>query len=379
MNLAWKDVRRQLPRFLATSFGLGLLFAIVLAMGGIYRGMVEDAVLLIDRSGADLWIVQRDTRGPFAERSVVSPSVETRARAVPGVAWARVFTTTTVQREHAGRPFRTTLVGLAWPDDRGAGLPLVAGRALATGHRELIADQSLALALGETIALGDDDYRVVGLLKGMVSSGGDGLAFVSNGDLLRIQGHLPAEAVRLDRAAGGGGVAAPALVSAVQVRVSPGRDVADVQRRMGSWADVSVYTSDEQRGLLLSGVVDKARRQIGLFRALLVIVSSIVVSLVVFNMTVAKTREIALLKLMGARLSVIVSMIVQQALLLGALGYGVAVLVAQLAFERFPRRVVVGREEYLGVLALVVAIALVASMAGVRRALTISPTTILAG
>ena len=379
MNLAWKDIRRQLPRFLATALGLGLLYAIVLAMGGIYRGMVEDAVLLVDRSDADLWIVQRDTRGPFAERSVVSPSLEARARAVPGVASARSFTTITVQREREGRPLRTTLVGLDWPDDRGQRLPLVAGRPLATAHRELVVDQSLGLALGDAVALGDDVYRVVGLVTGMVGSGGDPLAFASDADVLRIQAYLPPEAVRLDRAGGGAGLASPPLVSAVLVRVAPGHDLEAVRRRIAAWPDVSVYSSEEQRALLLGGVIDKARRQIGLFRGLLAIVSSIIVSLVVFNMTVAKTREIALLKLMGAKLRVIVAMIVEQALLLGVLGYGFAVLVAQIAFERFPRRVVVGPEEYAGVFALVIAIGLIASVAGVRRALSISPTTILAG
>jgi hypothetical protein len=65
MNLALRDLRHQLRRFVATGVGLGLLFAVVLAMGGIYRGLVEDATVLVDLMGADLWIVQRGTRGPF--------------------------------------------------------------------------------------------------------------------------------------------------------------------------------------------------------------------------------------------------------------------------------------------------------------------------
>jgi putative ABC transport system permease protein len=111
----------------------------------------------------------------------------------------------------------------------------------------------------------------------------------------------------------------------------------------------------------------------------LVVVSSIVVSLVVFNMTVAKTREIALLKLMGARARVVVGMIVQQSLMLGLLAYGFAVLVSQFAFAHFPRRVVVGPQEYVGVFVLTLAIGLLASLAAVRRAFNISPMTILAG
>ena len=93
MNLGFRDIAHQWQRFAATGLGLGLLFTIVLAMGGIYRGMVEDATILVDTMGADFWLVQRDTRGPFAERSVISESLETRARVVPHVESARAFTT----------------------------------------------------------------------------------------------------------------------------------------------------------------------------------------------------------------------------------------------------------------------------------------------
>lgn len=374
MNLAVRDLRHQLRRFVATGVGLGLLFAVVLAMGGIYRGLVEDATVLVDRMDADLWIVQSGTRGPFAERSTLPPVTETRARVVPGVAWARAFTTTTLQPVHHGRVLRMSLVGLAWPEDRGDSLPITRGRAIAEAHRELVVDRTLGLELGEVLELGDDTYRVVGITEGLVASGGDALAFATQSDVARIQGYLVPEARRTqDR----GAQAAP--ISAVMVRVAPGFDAADVRRHVEGWPDVAVHSTADQRSFLLEGVVDKARRQIGLFRALLAVVSAIVVSLVVFNMTVAKTREIALLKLMGAKLGMIVSMIVQQSLALSLLAYGVALAVAQIAFPHFPRRVIVGPQELVGVLVLAIAIALVASMAAVRRALRIPSTTILAG
>ena len=79
MNLALRDVRRHLGRFLGTAGGLGLLLTVVVAMQGIYAGMVDDATILARAMRADLWIVQRDTRGPFAEGSRLDPSVEARA------------------------------------------------------------------------------------------------------------------------------------------------------------------------------------------------------------------------------------------------------------------------------------------------------------
>jgi putative ABC transport system permease protein len=90
-----------------------------MGMGGIYRGIVEDATLLIDRVGADLWIVQRSTRGPFTEVSRVPPNLVHRALAVPGVQSAREFVYHTIQRERDGKPLRIAVLGLSWPADKG--------------------------------------------------------------------------------------------------------------------------------------------------------------------------------------------------------------------------------------------------------------------
>ena len=127
MNLAAQDIRHNLARFGLTACGIGLLLMIVLGMGGIYRGLVYEATLLVNRVNADLWVVQRNTRGPFAEVSSVPANVENRVLAVPGVAASRRFVYWTIQREVAGRPLRMAIQGLVWPDDNGAWLPLMAG------------------------------------------------------------------------------------------------------------------------------------------------------------------------------------------------------------------------------------------------------------
>jgi putative ABC transport system permease protein len=201
MNLAVRDIRHNAGRFVFTTVGIGLLLMIVMGMGGIYRGLIHEATLLVDRVGADLWVVQGSTRGPFAEISRISASLEDRVRAVPGVARARRFVSHTIQRVHRGRPLRMVVQGLSWPDDRGGWIPLVAGRALRQAHYEMIADVSLRLPLGEKITLGKDAYEVVGHTQGMVGSSGDGLAFFTVSDALAIQFDVPGEAVRLERAA----------------------------------------------------------------------------------------------------------------------------------------------------------------------------------
>ncbi len=102
MNLAAHDIRHNVGRFALTAVGIGLLLMIVMGMSGIYRGMIEDALVVVDSIGADLWVVQRGTRGPFAEISRVPTNLEHRLLAVPGVISARSFVSHSVQRERRG-------------------------------------------------------------------------------------------------------------------------------------------------------------------------------------------------------------------------------------------------------------------------------------
>ncbi len=403
MNLATRDIRYHFTRFVLTTLGIGLLLMIVMGMGGIYRGLIVEATLLVDRIGADLWLVQGGTRGPFAELSRVAANLEDRARAVPGVAAARRFVSHTVQREHRGRPLRIVVQGLSWPADRGDWIPLVAGRALRQAHYEMIADRSLGLALGERVRLGKDTYNVVGLTEGMVGSGGDGLGFFTVADAQAIQFDEPPEAVRLERAARveraaatdlgqaqpllaerGAGPAAsiPALgrplVSAVLVTLAPGANAAAVAGVFSRWPDVTVYTTSAQRELLLCGMVDKARRQLGLFRVLLVIISTLVLALILYTLTLDKLHDIAMLKLIGARNGVIAGLILQQALLIGALGYALAWGLGTFAFPRFPRLVVIEPGDLAALAVIVLAISVAASLLGIAKAMRVEPNKVLA-
>jgi len=81
MNLAYRDVRHNLFRFLLTCFGLGLLLGVVLAMIGIYRGLVVEALTVVRAHRVDVWIVEANTRGPFAEASRI-PGVTAAAVAI---------------------------------------------------------------------------------------------------------------------------------------------------------------------------------------------------------------------------------------------------------------------------------------------------------
>jgi putative ABC transport system permease protein len=398
MNLATKDIRHNLGRFALTTLGVGMLLMVVMGMGGIYRGIVEDATLLIDRIGADLWIVQRSTRGPFAEVSRVPPNLVHRALAVPGVQTAREFVYHTIQRERDGSPLRIAVLGLSWPTDKGDWIPLIAGRPLRQNHFEMIADQSLNLTLGDRIRLGKETYTVVGITADMMSSNGDGIGFFTVADAQAIQFDTPGEAIRLERAARQArgehselasqqpfllehaskpAVELPPIarpqVSAVMVTVTPGQLVERVAAIMSGWHDVSVFTQPGQRELLLKGSVEKIRWQIGLFRILLTLIAAIIMALILYMLTLDKIHAIALLKLIGAPNRVILGMILQQALLLGVLGYGIAYAIGQRLFPMFPRRVILTEADLLQLAIIVLAISVASTLLGIWKAMKVSP------
>ena len=398
MNLATKDIRHNFGRFALTAVGIGMLLMVVMGMGGIYRGVVEDATLLIDRVGADLWIVQRNTRGPFAELSRVPPNLVFRAAAVPGVISSREFVYHTIQRERNGKPLRIAVLGLSWPTDKAEWVPLTAGRPLAQAHFEMIADRSLGLAVGEQIPLGKDTYTVVGTTSNMISSSGDGLAFLTVSDAQTIQFDVSGEAVRLERAAreargrefelviqqpallenaGRPSQQLPAVarpqVSAVMVTLASEADLSSVVDTISGWGDVSVFTRAGQRELLLRGSVEKVRRQIGLFRVLLTVIAAIIMALILYTLTLDKIHSIALLKLIGAPNVTILGMIMQQALILGSVGFAIAWLVGQKLFPLFPRRVILADADLIQLAGIVLSISVLASLLGIWKALKVSP------
>jgi putative ABC transport system permease protein len=371
---------------------------VVMGMGGIYRGIIEDATLLPDRIGADLWIVQRDTRGPFAEVSRVPVNLVHRARAIPGVQDAREFVHHTIQRERGGKPLRIAVLGLSWPTDQGAWIPLTAGRPLGRNHFEMIADQTLGLQIGESIRLGKEAYTVVGIAKNMISSSGDGIGFFTVSDAQAIQFDVAGEAIRLERAARESrgerselGTRQPSLLeqasrpdyelpaiarpqlSAVMVSVANGIDGQQVADIVAGWGDVTVYTRDSQRELLLKGSVEKIRRQIGLFRALLTVIAAIIMALILYTLTLDKIHSIALLKLIGAPNTVILSLIMQQGILLGILGFGIAFVIGQQVFPLFPRRVILTQEDLFQLAVIVLVISVGSSFLGIWKALRVSP------
>lgn len=376
MNLAYRDIRHNLGRFVLTCLGLALLLGIVLSMIGIYRGLVDDALVLVRAPNADLWVVESGTKGPFAEASRIPGDTREAIARLFGVAAAGALTYQSVEVQRDGGKLRLFVVGFE-PGRPGEPRTIVEGRAIARSHFEIVADRRTGLKLGERIRLGSDDFIVVGRTADQVDSGGNPVVYMTLADAQKLQFESTGAAARAQAARG----APPAkdTLNAVVARLSPGVPADSVAAAVERWKHLSALTQADQEHMLLQSVVEKARKQIGLFTAVLLVVSAVIIALIIYTMTMDKMKEIATLKLIGAPDRTIVGLIVQQSLAMGLIGFVLgAVLIAAFAGV-FPRRVVLQPADGLALGAAVLGVCVLASGLGVRLALKIDPGRALQG
>jgi putative ABC transport system permease protein len=377
MNLAYRDIRHNLGRFLLTCVGLGLLLGVVLAMIGIYRGLVVDALTIARAPAVDLWVVEANTRGPFAEASRIPGDLREAIARIADVAAAGSITYQTVEAEHRGNKLRLYVIGYE-PTRPGGPPEIVEGREIARAHYELVADRTAGLLLGDRIQLGRNTFNVVGLTQYQVNSGGDPAVYITLSDAQRLQFDLDPPAARVQLARGGG-KAGSDTVNAIVARLNQNASPDDVAESVKRWKHLTAITQEAQENILTRSLVDRARRQIGLFTSLLLTVSAVIIALIIYTMTMEKLRQIATLKLIGAPDRTIVGMIVQQALALGFIGFVIGATLIFNIKDYFPRRVVLEPDNVLILGLIVFAVCLLSSGLGVRAALRVDPATALGG
>lgn len=375
MNLAWRDVRHNLFRFVLTCLGLGLLLGVVLAMIGIYRGIVVEALSVVRSPGVDMWVVEANTRGPFAEASRIPGDAREAVARIAGVTAAGAVTYQSAEAEVGGRKLRLYVIGHE-PGRPGEPRLIVAGRPIAQSHYEMVADRRTGLVVGDRLDLGRSRFHVVGVTEDQVASGGDPVVFISLLDSQKLQFDLAPPAARVQMARGATGSSRD-TVNAVIARLSPNVPHEAIAESVRRWKHLSAMTQAEQEAILTQSVVDRARRQIGMFTTILLTVSAVIISLIIYTMTMEKIRHIATLKLIGAPDRTIIGMIVQQALALGLTGFSLGALLILAIKDFFPRRVVLEPDNGLALLAIVFLVCILSSGLGVRAALRVDPATAL--
>ncbi len=396
ISLAGRDILHSWSKFVLTGIGLGLLIGVTLSMAGIYRGMVDDAKALLNNSGADIWVVQQETQGPYAESSSLRDDVYRALLALPGVSRAANVTYLTMQVRLGNTDVRAMVVGFE-PGQPGEPGYLVAGRHITRSHYEAVVDVKTGFQLGDTIRIRRHDSRVVGLTRRMVSSGGDPMVFIPLKDAQEAQFLKDNDAILNERART---TANPSLnrpgvpglldailasqnsnhnVNAVLVQIAPGSESEQVASEIRRWKHLQAFTRAQMEEILVSKLIATSAKQIGMFLVILAIVSAAIVAFIIYTMTLGKIREIAVLKLIGTRNRTIAGMILQQAMGLGLIGFIVGKTAATLWAPFFPKFVLLEPGDAVRGFIVVMVICALASTLAIRVALRVDPATAIGG
>jgi putative ABC transport system permease protein len=434
MNLAIRDVGYHKFKFFSSTIGVSLLIMVVIAIGGIIRGVISDSSTIIEQTGADLWVVQAygahpqdATLGPFVEISRIPEYLYHAIEAMPGVAqvsplamaWehvptmpsptrlmkfmymnALINTATMVKPGWMTMPHAQRFIVIGYEPGKIGGPPvIVAGRGIEASHYELVADAGTGFQIGQRLRLGNFEYTVVGLTQHMVGFTADpviyatlldaqNILFQLDPNLLRNEAPVVAQSFaqlaatqpRLAAplaAKATSGVANTLFVNAIAVKLQPGVSAQDVAARIKRWQHLAAYTAPEQVNIQLMGSNRLILFQLALFRDILVLIAGVVIGLIIYTFTLDKLHEIAMLKLLGAQGRVIYQMILQEALFMGIVGTLFGSALELLIEPYFPRRVIATYGDIGQMLLAMTLVAVLASVLAVRRAMRVDPRSVL--
>ena len=278
----------------------------------------------------------------------------------------------------------------------GPGVPgwppqLAAGRHITRGHYEAVADRATGFKLGDVLQIRRNHYTVVGLTRRMVSSSGDPMVFIALKDAQEAQFLKDNDAILMQRRRTTANPAfnrpgVPGLldaviasqtgnsnVNAVLVRIRPEFTPDEVAEPIRRWQRLTVYDRTQMQGILLGKLIATSAMQIAMFLVILAVVCAAIVAFIIYTLTMDKIREIAVLKLIGTRNRTIASMILQQALVLGVIGFVVGKVSATFAAPLFPKYVLLVPADSIMGFAAVLAICVLSSVVAIRMALAVDP------
>ena len=378
--LAKEDIKHSLGKFIVTAMGVGMLLGIVLIMVGVYRGMIADAEVLLNDLDVDLWVVQEDTLGPFAEASRVHEDLKYRIKGLNAIDKSEAITFQNLQLPLANKKLAVLAIGYDIYGDINPINPkrLIKGRTLKHDHYEIVVSDKTFYKLGDKIPLGRDDYKVVGITHGTVASNGDPLVYLSLKDAQELQFTYTNKRIETDRARGIRNRDAH-LVNAIIATIKPGYNPHEVAQKIQKWLHKSAYTRVQQKEVLTQYVVEKASKQIGLFTVILVAVATIIIALIIYTMTLEKIKEISIMKLIGLPNSTIVRMIIEETMVLAVLAFIFGNIFSHLIYTKFPKHVLLEVQDAWLLFGFIVISAVFASFAGVKKVINTDPSAAIGG
>jgi len=395
MNIVLKEIKFNKVRFFLVSIGIGLLIMMVISMDAIYKGMLRDATCYIKTTGTDIWVSQKNKRGPFVDSSMIPASIVDKISSIQGVREAspiiyRVFTTRV-----NGELKRFGIIGYDL-DKNGGPLQLIEGRKIIRNCKKIVVDKLLGLKIGQKVPIKDEFFEVVGITKGMCFTADIPLVFISLEDAQNTLFRKEFEKDKKDRRQKQAvlveefrksmpfisedtrgeiiNLASNSnMINAVSVTLIPGYNPYRIVQKIIRWEELSALTKEEEISLILNTVMKGAKEQMGMFRTMLIVSAGVIVAMILFASTIEKTKEIAILKVIGFSKRKIVGMIIQQAILIGIIGNIVGFILISLMKSKFPMPLSICFEDVATLFTTIIIVCIISSLLGVSQALKIDP------
>ena len=335
-----RDLQWRRRRFAIGIVATGLVFALALVITGISSSFRNEVTRTVETFDADAWIVPEDASGPFTTSSAFPSSVADAVAIEPGVRRAAPVAVLHFP-VHIPHLHGLNVIGVV-PDRTGAP-KAKKGRDL-SGSGQVVLDSSLGLHLGDRLRIGEREFTVVGETSGVTYFAGQPVAFVSLVDAQRL-------------AFLGQPLASAVVTQGVPAAVPAGyrvlRDAAvkeDLHRPLGN-----------------------ASKTIDLIRVLLWLVAAGIIGSIVYLQAIERTRDFAVMKATGTTNRSLMGGLAVQAVVLSALAAVVAVVLAQLLKPLVAMSVEIPWSAYVLLPVVAIVVGLLASFAGLRRAVTIDP------
>jgi len=131
--------------------------------------------------------------------------------------------------------------------------------------------------------------------------------------------------------------------------------------------------------ILIEKLIQTAAKQIAMFLVILAIVSAAIVAFIIYTLTIGKIREIAVLKLIGTKNRTIASMIIQQAIGLGLIGFVIGKIAATFWAPVFPKYILLEPSDAAIGFVMIMVICVLASLIAIRAALKVDPAEAIGG
>ena len=299
--------------------GIAAAMLLVLLLQGIFDGAMHQVTAYLRSSPADVIVSQQNVRTMHMSVSTLEPTVVDEVAKVDGVDWVEAIRyTTTFIIARDGAQQLSYIIGYDPASGRGGPRHLTRGQPPRSGQIviERVAADRLGLRVGDMVSVLGDRFQVSGLFQGGTTVA-NSIAFITTDDFAARRG--------------------PA-VSYVLVGAAPGVSASELARRVaGALPDMTVQTRAEFARQESALVRDMSADLMRIMSVVGLLIALAVVALSLFTLTLAKIREHAILKAIGAPTRRLAAVVLAQAAWLVGLAVVGATVIA-VAFGRVIER-----------------------------------------